>query len=385
MIDFQKSFFFVVVSALVLIVLYLSFETGFFNGFTFDDHLAIDGNHDVIGSKYDTYLWFHDIWGKDLLEEDSHKSYRPLLIVIFHYLWKYEANAYVFRAFCLLFHFLACMALYCLVVSFFKEKNTSVPLNRSVIIIGIASVLLFASHPIHVESVTAVVNLAEPACAFFVILSYLLYKNIYYTLNSPLLEYNSEKKSVNSRSFSASLLTVFFKLLVWMMLVVIAILLKETGIVTLLLSFAYVVLAFGYQFLVDTVLLRNLSSPSSHEHSDLLVSLSNHRRKKLTVAAILLFFPLFMVYCYFVFREIITSSNRLVLLTNPKEFLSFFLLFFFRKKGVTSYLNSSGLIRRAENPFVFLKGLERVLSYLVGGLFVPLFFSSIFPSLVSVL
>ena len=49
----------------------------------FDDNLAIVNNSDTSSSASFMALWSHDIWGKSMLAEDSHHSYRPLLILTF--------------------------------------------------------------------------------------------------------------------------------------------------------------------------------------------------------------------------------------------------------------------------------------------------------------
>jgi hypothetical protein len=55
-------------------------------GFVFDDHLAIETNDDVTTppSEYDwRLLWRRDFWGKDLTKFDSHKSWRPIVVLTF--------------------------------------------------------------------------------------------------------------------------------------------------------------------------------------------------------------------------------------------------------------------------------------------------------------
>ena len=340
-----------IVSILVIlgISIYYSFENGLNNGFTFDDHLAIDGNHDVTYDKYDPFLWFHDIWGKDLLEDDSHKSYRPLLILIFHYLWNYSSKPIIFRIFSVAFHFLATVGVFVLARSIFSEV-----LDRNIVAFGTA--LLFATHPIHVESVTAVVNLAEPASALFIIASYLLMKSTYN-------QYSVSKLS----SFQ-----LMIRLLVWLVLVVVSILLKETGIITLLLSLSLVILLCFYQLLLSVFTRKKFAAEMDKIKTNDVMPIQS-RYVNSSSSAFTLFGKFFFIliilglgiYFYFVFREILSSSDRVKVLSNFQEFIKFSLFFPFKYNGSKSYLNASGLIRRAENPYVFLKGNEKVLSYLV--------------------
>ena len=52
--------------------------------FTFDDHLGVLNNDDVdTGKTSAAPMWRHDIWGKELVKVDSHKSWRPLLTFSF--------------------------------------------------------------------------------------------------------------------------------------------------------------------------------------------------------------------------------------------------------------------------------------------------------------
>jgi hypothetical protein len=102
--------------------------------FTFDDHLAIVGNRDTLpvlqlgtgtpkgksaGDSSDSEssnrgsgsLWRNDIWGKDLLAADSHRSYRPLLILLFRVLRSVHDSPQCIRAVSVELHALVCCAL----------------------------------------------------------------------------------------------------------------------------------------------------------------------------------------------------------------------------------------------------------------------------------
>lgn len=332
------------VLGLLVGIIYYCFITGFYNEFTFDDHLAIDGNHDVIGKSYDSYLWFHDIWGKDLVEIDSHKSYRPLLIVIFHYLWNYENKAYIFRSASIVAHFLTSYMMYHLTQHIYRE-------NDGKFLIALASALFFAAHPVHVESVTAVVNLAEPLSALFIIFAYLLFQRIH-------------KNLLDSKG---SNITVTLQVIFWIVIVVTAILLKETGIIALLLCLAYTLVSSFYLLVYHYVFTRNLKKTIGKDppSKQLQITLSDRKGRIVFAGFSLVFLNAALIYTYFVMREIITSHDRLRILKNPQELVYFFFTFLFKNSGATSYLNSSALIRRAENPFAFIKGTERILSFLV--------------------
>jgi hypothetical protein len=361
--------------------IYYSFENGLENGFTFDDHLAIDGNHDVTFDKYDPFLWFHDIWGKDLLEDDSHKSYRPLLILIFHYIWNYSNNPFIFRVISVGLHFIATCSVYFLGCSIFSQYGAKEYL-------AFTAALLFATHPIHVESVTAVVNLAEPASAIFIIWSYLIMKNLY------------EKWTTSGLSS----ISVFGKVVLWFVFLVVSILLKETGIISLLLCVGYLILSYLFLALINFLDKRYVSSAylkwkgenqekeenkASSEVSTMEKTISSVQSKfqKQQFFSKFLFLQLFLIlgiYFYFVFRELLTSSNRFIILGDVFKFVQFAVTFLFQYNGSKIYLNASGLIRRAENPYVFLHGTERVLSYLVSTTHIFQFFLLIFYSVSSI-
>lgn len=62
------------------------------------DHLAIENNKDADPAEPYWPIWRHDIWGKvtlnqmqpvtlqqDMRENDSHRSFRPLLITLFRF------------------------------------------------------------------------------------------------------------------------------------------------------------------------------------------------------------------------------------------------------------------------------------------------------------
>ena len=90
----------IAVQVLVVVVITLacwySFENALKNAFAFDDHLAITNNADVKNPDGHN-IWTNDIWGKELSAHDSHKSYRPLLMVLFRTLWFISSEAQNFR------------------------------------------------------------------------------------------------------------------------------------------------------------------------------------------------------------------------------------------------------------------------------------------------
>ena len=52
-------------------------------GFVFDDTEAIVNNADVMPSTPYTVLFSNDFWGRSVVSNRSHKSYRPLTVLTF--------------------------------------------------------------------------------------------------------------------------------------------------------------------------------------------------------------------------------------------------------------------------------------------------------------
>ena len=117
-------------------------------------------------------IWTHDFWGKPLNTSSSHKSYRPLCVMTFH--WNYrvsglEASSY--HLLNVLLHAGTTMLVYvltytCMVLLEPPARTTTTAKTaktaKTVVAAAIASAL-FAVHPIHVEAVAGyVVNALDP-------------------------------------------------------------------------------------------------------------------------------------------------------------------------------------------------------------------------------
>ena len=140
-------------------------------GFVWDNRAAIKGNPDVIDqtSTFSSALyniWTHDFWGKPLNTSSSHKSYRPLCVMTFH--WNYrvsglEASSY--HLLNVLLHAGTTMLVYglthtCMVL--LEPPAQAAQAAKAVVAAAVASAL-FAVHPIHVEAVAGyVVNTLDP-------------------------------------------------------------------------------------------------------------------------------------------------------------------------------------------------------------------------------
>jgi hypothetical protein len=76
--------------AFVFLLSMFAFHNSYFGDFVFDDLEAIVNNRDVSGSldlQSLHELFQHDFWGTNLTSKASHKSYRPLTVLTFRYLF----------------------------------------------------------------------------------------------------------------------------------------------------------------------------------------------------------------------------------------------------------------------------------------------------------
>jgi hypothetical protein len=190
------------------------------NEFAFDDYLAIVNNKDVMYTSNNsdqsvdyTMLWKHDIWGKNIEALDSHRSYRPLLTSVFKLLVQvYGLNTKTFHITSIICHCLATLCVFKLSSIIFGRRNG---------VLSFGSALLFACHPVHVEAVTAVVNMAEAISLIFYITAYSIYIK------------SSREKNRDHTSYSHSFLQILQKLFFigwWFIFLTISVLFKETSV-----------------------------------------------------------------------------------------------------------------------------------------------------------
>lgn len=317
-----------VVSLIIIaVVVVASFWNSLDNAFAFDDHLAITNNHDV--KDPDAHrIWTDDIWGKELSAHDSHKSFRPLLILLFRTLWSISSEARWFREVSLAAHIVSTYLFYCVSLIIWNDAS-----------ISMAAAVLFAAHPIHVESVAAVVNMAEAFSASFILLSYILFLRHTSTTSPPKF----------SLAYWAG---VFVSIAVWVVLVVLASLFKETGISCCLLVVC--------KTTMDVVLwcLRALSTRKSTARACVDYS-------RCVVYALFTGTAFATVYVYLAFRSMMTSVHRTEMLSDANKTFYALILKPILETETESYLGSSQLLRKAENPFSLLQDWEKIYSTMV--------------------
>ncbi|XP_030370493.1 protein O-mannosyl-transferase TMTC4 [Scaptodrosophila lebanonensis] len=124
--------------------------------FVFDDTVAIVKNKDVntLPTNW-TAIFTHDFWGAPLISADSHKSFRPLTILMFHCEHALLGLGAAHMKFLnLLLHCVNTLLVWRLVRSLYVEEINT---ERWATI----SAALFAVHPVHTEAVSGIVGRAE--------------------------------------------------------------------------------------------------------------------------------------------------------------------------------------------------------------------------------
>lgn len=289
--------------AAISLVCLLAFYNGLENDFVFDDTLAITGNADTRADTPWPNLFENDIWGKNLLDEASHRSFRPLLVATFKVLTiNFGQVPYYFRVSSMLFHVIASNLVYTLAAALYRNRY-----------VALGSALLFASHPIHVESVTAVVNMAEAASCIFYILAYIVY--------------------VKSTERSQHPLILLVYLAIAFALTVVSVLFKETGVTIS----AIIISRAGVNVALSLVRSMRPVAPG-HGHGRW-----RHFTECAWKEAPWLLFGGATVVSYFLFRIALVSTEQVLLTVRAIRALDF------QKALMTisqSYLGESQLIRK---------------------------------------
>jgi protein O-mannosyl-transferase len=141
----------------------------------YDDRFAIVENPTVTGQSGLAEIFTTDFWGRPIQSPKSHKSYRPVTVLSFrlNYLFVGLRPA-MYHATNVFLHGLSCFLFVMLARFIFGQagQNSINTEDRPEVWI---SGLLFALHPVHVEAVANIVGRAELLCAIFFIASFLVY------------------------------------------------------------------------------------------------------------------------------------------------------------------------------------------------------------------
>ncbi|XP_040569437.1 protein O-mannosyl-transferase F38B6.6 [Lepeophtheirus salmonis] len=116
--------------------------------YLFDDGKAIISNPDVVRQNNSfVKIFCHDFWGTKLTDPSSHKSYRPLTILVFRFIFSWN-SIILFRIFNIILH---------LINTYLVTK-----LSRLLDCKGwILTSLIFGLHPVHAEPVLAFVGASD--------------------------------------------------------------------------------------------------------------------------------------------------------------------------------------------------------------------------------
>ncbi|XP_071951808.1 protein O-mannosyl-transferase TMTC4-like isoform X1 [Antedon mediterranea] len=194
--------------------------------FVFDDLEAVVNNKDVLPGSSWFGIFQNDFWGKKLYKKESHKSYRPIPVLTFrlNYWLSGGLNPLGFHITNVLLHMLvSAMSLpVCSILlgGVFKGYNWNHP--RASLLCS----LLFAVHPVHTESVSAIVGRADLLCAVLFFSSFLLYVS----------SLKKDNPCHPPRSFNTN------KLLLSMLACMVSMLCKEQGLTVIGLCSAYDIL-----------------------------------------------------------------------------------------------------------------------------------------------
>ncbi|XP_067670593.1 protein O-mannosyl-transferase TMTC4-like [Haliotis asinina] len=170
---------FSVASALVFCLSVLCFVNSLNAGMIFDDERAILKNRDVLPETPLADVFSHDFWGQ-LLDNRSHKSYRPLTVMTFrwNYAWAGGFHPQGFHFVNVVLHGVVSvifLAVFSVLMSGYQvDQKTARPVFASPRAALLCAVL-FAVHPIHSESVAGVVGRADLLCALAGLMAFLLY------------------------------------------------------------------------------------------------------------------------------------------------------------------------------------------------------------------
>ncbi|XP_033127053.1 protein O-mannosyl-transferase TMTC4-like isoform X2 [Anneissia japonica] len=161
----------------VIIFAFICYANSIPGTFVFDDLEAVVNNKDVLPGSSWSNVFQNDFWGKKLYKKESHKSYRPLPVLTFRFNYWLSGglNPLGFHITNVLLHMLvSAMSLPVCSILFggvpvFECNRWSHP--RASLLCS----LLFAVHPVHTESVSAIVGRADLLCAVLFFSSFLLY------------------------------------------------------------------------------------------------------------------------------------------------------------------------------------------------------------------
>ncbi|KAI2803979.1 Protein O-mannosyl-transferase tmtc4 [Blomia tropicalis] len=168
------------------------FGQSLFAKFVFDDNEALINNLDVNPGQSELFQLFkHDFWGNNITDSKSHRSYRPLTILLFRWIAKHSRSNIngllkpsYYHAANLISYLILCCLLYetlrrLLTIKWIQKSSTKESDQLSLL-----TTLLFTIHPIHCESVVSCVGLADILSGLLCILSLRAYIKLVKSINN---------------------------------------------------------------------------------------------------------------------------------------------------------------------------------------------------------
>lgn len=120
--------------------------------FVFDDSEAILSNKDILIETPLLNVFTNDFWGMSVFSNNSHKSYRPLTVLTFRInYWMGELEPFGFHFANVVLHIFVCMLFLRVCVCFWEDFASSSKESWWSVFFA---ALLFASHPVHTETVS---------------------------------------------------------------------------------------------------------------------------------------------------------------------------------------------------------------------------------------
>jgi tetratricopeptide (TPR) repeat protein len=212
---------------LTLLVALAAYGNSLSGDFVFDDFYAVVENRDVSPPPTPRHpgrqttpmpplrsLFAHDFWGQDMASEQSHKSYRPVTVLVFRWtaqLWRLGwrlgwwggddgddsgaaslptttfsspsvppwLHPLPFHALAVLLHCTASALVFHVALWLLSKRRapprSSPPPHLPPTAAALAAALLFALHPVHTEAVAGIVGSAEALAAVFALAALRLY------------------------------------------------------------------------------------------------------------------------------------------------------------------------------------------------------------------
>lgn len=165
-----------VASVVVFLVGVACFVNSYDADFAFDDSEAIINNKDINPDVINiSEVFLHDFWGSRLNSTQSHKSYRPLTVITFrlNYWIANGLHPMGFHVVNIVMHGVV-SSLFLIYFSLIAQDGSTGDLSRQKKL-PLLCALMFAVHPVHTESVAAVVGRADLMCAICFLLAFISY------------------------------------------------------------------------------------------------------------------------------------------------------------------------------------------------------------------